>query len=308
MKIITLLPVKNEDWILKTSLQNFSSFSDVIIIADQNSEDKTIEIANSFPKVKVINNPHTGHSNKVRWLLLDEARKIEGEKLIICLDADELISPDCVSEMIKYKDEAPVSFSSMWMQAWNGMTEYRTDGAWGNNYKQFAFFDDGKVDYIREEVINDHTNRIPEIKKFVTIKHPIIHLQLLAKRRSETKQVWYMCNELVKGLNPYKINLKYSISRYDAKVETNKIPNEFLNHITIEDMSIFDSEDNMRMNEILSLFKKYNVQYFESLDIWHIPELSKIFTETANRKPRPKILPKWIVLLNNIKNKIRYSL
>jgi hypothetical protein len=42
-----------------------------------------------------------GHSNKVRWLLLEEARKIEGNNLIFCIDADEVLSPNLISDYRK---------------------------------------------------------------------------------------------------------------------------------------------------------------------------------------------------------------
>jgi GTP:adenosylcobinamide-phosphate guanylyltransferase len=76
MKIIIASPVKNEEWILPSTLKNFSSFADHIILADQKSTDKTREICARFEKVTVIDNPFKGYTNEIRWMLLDEARKI----------------------------------------------------------------------------------------------------------------------------------------------------------------------------------------------------------------------------------------
>ena len=41
-KIIVVTPIKNEDWILDRFLSVTSQFADLIIIADQNSTDKSM--------------------------------------------------------------------------------------------------------------------------------------------------------------------------------------------------------------------------------------------------------------------------
>jgi ribosomal silencing factor RsfS len=56
MKKIVLMPIKNEDWILNFSLSQISKWADYIIIADQNSIDRSIEICKRFKKVSIIKN------------------------------------------------------------------------------------------------------------------------------------------------------------------------------------------------------------------------------------------------------------
>jgi glycosyltransferase involved in cell wall biosynthesis len=176
MKVITLLPIRNEAWILPHTLKNFSSFSDVIIVADQNSQDGSKDICKQFEKVRVIENTLTGHSNQVRWMLLDEARMIPGNNLIVCLDADEMIDPRFVDE-ITSKAQPGQGFSSQWLQLWNAGKSYRTDGPWKDARKVFAFWDDRTTNYLREEVVNDHTGRIPQTESIIEIDSPILHLQ-----------------------------------------------------------------------------------------------------------------------------------
>jgi len=91
MKIIALMPVKNEAWILPYTLESLSKICDHIIIADQNSDDGSFEIYKKFSKVEVITNNEKIHSNKVRWSLLDRAREYEGKNIILNVDADEFI-------------------------------------------------------------------------------------------------------------------------------------------------------------------------------------------------------------------------
>ena len=48
MKIIALLPVRNEAWMLPHSLACLSAFCDVVLVSDQDSEDESREICRAF--------------------------------------------------------------------------------------------------------------------------------------------------------------------------------------------------------------------------------------------------------------------
>ncbi|PYS70680.1 MAG: hypothetical protein DMF69_12770 [Acidobacteria bacterium] len=75
-RIIVLVPVRNEAWILKTFLECASLWADHIIVADQSSTDGSTEIAAAFPKVTVIENPLPHYS------------EVERQQLLICADCD----------------------------------------------------------------------------------------------------------------------------------------------------------------------------------------------------------------------------
>lgn len=66
---------------------------DYIIVADQGSTDGLRDIAASFPKVILIDNPSKEFNEpEGQKILLEEARRIPGRRLIIALDADEFIT------------------------------------------------------------------------------------------------------------------------------------------------------------------------------------------------------------------------
>ncbi|MDB5260134.1 MAG: hypothetical protein JWN37_365 [Candidatus Nomurabacteria bacterium] len=310
MKVITLVPVKNEEWILPYSLKNFSSFSDVIIMADQRSTDNTVAICKTFDKVRVIENPYKEHTNEIRWLLLDEARKYEGDKIIICLDADELISPDAIIEMKRWAADtnSPIGFSSRWIQAYGSIKTYREDGVWKDNYKPFAFLDSPSLDYNRVTVTNDHAPRIPYIENMHVLSSPIIHLQYLARLRSELKQAFYMCKELLEGRSPRAINYRYSAAKFSNKIPIKSIDEKWLAGIQIPGNDIFASYDPNKLSDIRHLFDQKGILYFENLDIWDIELLKKDFVEKTGRLPYPKKYPLFLVKANNIKNKIKSAI
>lgn len=313
MKVIVTCPVKNEEWVLRYTLKNFSSFADLIIIADQSSTDKTLEICKEFEKVKVIHNHFKGYTNEVRFMLLDEARKEPGEKLVVCLDADEQIAPSFVEEMKQHilakKDTKTVSFYSEWLQMYGSTTTYRIDGIWKNNYKTFAFFDDPSLDYNRHYITQEHIPRVPETSYTVQLKAPIVHLQWLARKRSETKQALYMCTERVENWDPRKTNNRYSVAKFLDNLPLATIEEKYLDQVyfpSSEDLATFDK---VKLDDMLRLFKEHGSLFFEPLDIWHIKELREYFEKENGRKPyKIKVFPAWLVKINNIKNKVKYAI
>lgn len=95
---IVLTPVRNEAWVLRAFLEATSLWADYIIIADQMSTDGSREIAKEYPKVILIDNDRQEmHQAATRRLLFEEAKKIEGDKILFALDADEFLAGDFVN-------------------------------------------------------------------------------------------------------------------------------------------------------------------------------------------------------------------
>ena len=309
MKVITLLPVKNEGWILRSTLKNMSDFSDHIIIADQNSTDDSLSIYKEFEKVTVIQNNNQNHNNSVRWQLLDFARERFGnENLIICIDADEMIQPEAIQFMKDHivKDSTrSISFTFPWIQLWGTTEKHRADSVWKNNYKAIAFLDDGTVDYERKKVLNDHTGRVPKCMKEIKVdRFPLLHYQYIDLRQAEIKQAWYRCSELMSGNDPKKINHKYSVAKNDTKVVLQSAKKEWFKNLPTIQIQ-YDIETDWRYEEIIRWFDSKGIEFFEPLDIWHAKNLKEIFIEKIGRLPKPKKFPSWLVWLNTIKNIIK---
>ncbi len=92
--IVVITPVKNEDWIIDRFLKITSEFADCIIIADQDSTDNTKEIYKKYPHIHLIENKSNQYNEATRQLiLLEKARElIKGKKIILALDADEILA------------------------------------------------------------------------------------------------------------------------------------------------------------------------------------------------------------------------
>lgn len=309
MKVITLLPAKNEGWIIRSTLKNMSDFSDHIIIADQNSTDDSIEIYKEFEKVTVIQNNNQNHNNSVRWRLLAYAREKFGkENLIICVDADEMIQSVAIQhikDQITKDATTSISFTFPWIQLWSTTEKYRVDGVWKNNRKGIAFLDDGVVDYERKTVLNDHTGRVPTCQKEIKIdKFPLLHYQYIDLKQSEIKQAWYRCSELISGNEPKKINHKYSVAQNNSKVKLESVDQNWLTELPLITFE-YNLDQDWRYIEMQNWFNTKGILFFEPLEIWNIKELHDRFLKETGREPKPKRYPKFLILLNTIKNKLK---
>ncbi len=91
--IIVVTPVRNEAWVIDAFLTCASSWADYILLADQHSDDGTREIASRYEKVRLIDNDLAEMNQAAtRELLFREVDKIEGDKIVFALDADEFLS------------------------------------------------------------------------------------------------------------------------------------------------------------------------------------------------------------------------
>jgi len=295
MKVIGLMPVRNESWILRITLEVLSEICDSIIVADQASDDDTREICKDFASVVLIHNKETGHSNKVRWQLLDAARSFDGNNLLLSIDADEIIPPSLFKESIaRIKSQLVLGqgLEFLWVQLWKSPNYWRDDkSVWSNNWKTVAFLDDRKVDYDRDNVvINDHTSRVPRPANVGACRLdgvPLLHLQWAAWERAQLKQAWYRCAELLNGINPKAINDKYAITLDDPSARLSRVPSAWLEGIQVQSLKAQMSiRSSWHLNEIVHWFDQRGVEFFEPLEIWHVPQLREEFHRRTRRMPR----------------------
>jgi len=314
MKTIVLIPVKNEAWIIGNTLQNIAPHVDLVIIADQQSTDTTREICSRFDNVHIIDNHGTTHNNSVRWLLLEEARKYGEHNLIICIDADEVISPKAIEQMrsmVKNKSAEPGDvFSFLWLQLWQDPYHFMKEGPWKDNYKDIAFVDaPGKNEYRKDIVINDHTSRVPDSKigKRITSSYPLLHFHFLAWKRNQLKQAWYRCTELMHGTrSARRINNTYRITLFDYKVPVYALEPDWYSGI-IMPTNIESATNEYYLNEMFGMFKDKSIEFFEGLQIWHIAELKDYFIKHVGREPIPEVFPRWVSQLNEVRHLIRQT-
>ncbi|HWA52027.1 MAG TPA: glycosyltransferase family 2 protein [Patescibacteria group bacterium] len=96
MKLSVVLAVRNEEANLANCLESIKAIADEIVIVDEHSTDKTVEIAKKF-KARVYEEPHHEIFHITKQKALDYAK---GE-WILQLDADEIITSELREEIEK---------------------------------------------------------------------------------------------------------------------------------------------------------------------------------------------------------------
>jgi hypothetical protein len=294
VKVIALLPVKNEAWVLEHTLACLSSFCDVVMVHDQQSEDRSREIGKRFPKVVWIESAQSQICEQARWQLWDAARQYDGTNLLWCTDADELVSPRLA---VRFLDQQQAQLAAgtvidcLYCHFWNGPTRYRTGlGQYTPYWKPVAIVDDRRVNYDRSRALPLHEERVPISPDSPRVRAegaPVLHLQWLLPNRSQTRQAWYRCREWMQGgQSAATINSFYSITLPSWYVQTAPIPRDWLDGVTLPDTAI-DGEPSWQEADILKWFNERGVEFFEPLEIWHIVRLGDEFRRRVGRSPRP---------------------
>lgn len=306
--VICLTPIKDEAWILERFLKCASVWADHIVIADQQSSDESKDIARSFPKVTLIENKSESFNEPERQqLLIGEARKFPGPKILLTLDADEFLSSNFLTspewETILRSPEGTV-IRFQWLEVFadtSGLCYFRFP--WD---PPIGLVDDGSAH--KGSAI--HSVRVPWKAGAVTLmptQIKLLHYCLLDRERFQSRIRWYQCFEYLNA-NKRPINL-YRFYHQDLSVAPNAIapvPKEWLEGYEQHgiDMSSVRRQGAYRWDqEVLQMFEKYGTARFKRLGIWdanwtqlhrelYPQEPTKTITDP--RRPLHRAVHKWL--------------
>jgi glycosyltransferase involved in cell wall biosynthesis len=292
MKIIGLMPVRNEAFLLPHSLASLSGFCDVVIVSDQNSDDNSVEICRGFPKVIVLESSEN-QGDRARWRLLDASRNYDGHNLLWWSDADELLSPtlwnksfDAAADELRTGTALECLFHNLW----GSQRRYRNEPSFYHpNWMVMGVVDDRQADYDRSLSLSLHQPRVPVSPGADVIKRndlPVLHLQWLFARRNQMRQAWYRCREWIENQkSAANINRFYSVTLPPRFVHTDPVPEHWIQDLTFPDLSA-DLETTWQEREIFEWFDRYGIDFFEPLEIWHVKKLQREFRRRLQRRPR----------------------
>lgn len=274
IKIICLTPIKNEIWILERFLKCSSIWADYIIIADQQSEDGSREIARNYSKVIWIDNhSQTFNESERQKLLLETARRIPGQRLLIALDADEALTANFMNDP-EWNTvlQAPVGtvIRFQWANLLPDMCSY-----WTPTYDfAMGFMDDGSEHTGRKI----HSPRIPVPAQASTLmlkNIKVLHYQYTDWERMKSKHRWYQCWERLNQPSRRAIDIYRQYHHMDdlPQQTIHPLPQEWLSGYEqqgIDMTSIYREGVFWWDQEVLAWFAQYGSATFKREAIWDV--------------------------------------
>jgi glycosyltransferase involved in cell wall biosynthesis len=299
MKVIALMPVKNEEWLLNLVLTQLKLFVDEIVVLDDHSTDNTINILKSYD---VIIKHHTestfsdSHS-ATRQKLLDIGRKRGGTHFVF-LDADEAFTTNFLNNFRSLLKTLKPGQKVLleWLCLWKSAFKYRKDNSvWSNNFKDFIFCDDGFSNYTDAKF---HEGRTPEVNnedntiKIDTSQGAVLHFQFVPFKRFQMKQAHKRCRDIAldSNLDAIAVNRRYEITLDDNNAKCVDIPAHWIKNLK-GISKLKDADVGWYYQDILRFFSQKGIEFFEPLQIWHVPELYDEFVKQVGREPRSNLQP-----------------
>lgn len=271
-KIYCLTPVKDEAWILERFLKCASLWADVIIIADQQSTDGSREIAQSFEKVHLIENMSADFNEPQRQaLLIDEARRFEGDKILFALDADEIITANFMqSNEWRSALESPAG-TAIHFRCANILPEF--DRCWYHRQEfPWGFVDDG-TEHVGRAI---HSVRLPVQagrKALVLNDVKVMHYQYTDWARMESKHRWYLAWEWLNSKRRSQLGLYRIYNHMNAfkDISYQPLDREWLTGYQEQgiDMTSVNRQGVYRWDKlVLDLMVEHGPRAFKKLPIW----------------------------------------
>lgn len=280
--LIVITPIRNEAWVLDAFLTSTSSWADYIILADQHSSDGSREIAAKYDKVVLVDNdlPEMNQA-AARLVLFQEVDKIEGDKIVFALDADEFLS-DSFENTTGWKRILESSPNEIYSFKWLNLY-----GDYGHSlpdliYKEWAFHFESATnlaqEYSRCEKRSVHEMRVPclptDRARYVEI-HDIrfVHLAGLNQIRQGNKSAFYQVHT-VANFSRRKSAVSLFRTYNPSRPKTIALEQEaLLNSPAVRNLVRSDDVGRYYIDEMLTIFKREGLKKFLKLDIWDNPYL-----------------------------------
>jgi glycosyltransferase involved in cell wall biosynthesis len=277
--IVVLTPVRNEEANIERFLSVTTRFADHIILADQNSSDATRDRAKQFPKTAIIQNLCAQYDESERLkLLFEEARgTFVGAKVILVLDADEILASDYTnsSDWEKFIGASPGT--TLWLEK----PDLIGNGERCIRYKEtypYGFCDDGlpfDANWI-------HSYRVPlreGAPRFISQEIKLLHYAFRSPKIQRIKMAFYSMLEKERGATGFIETLRrrrnYPADKdYTTAGCVEPVKEAWFSGweaIGIDMKTVRDEEFCWHAVEVLKMMKKRGESFFWSEDIWDIP-------------------------------------
>ncbi|HXI42052.1 MAG TPA: glycosyltransferase family 2 protein [Bryobacteraceae bacterium] len=211
MRIIAIMPVRNEEWCLGLTARALLMWVDQLIILDHASTDRTRDIMMDLtrdPKnanrLVFLSEPDpTWREMAHRQMLLEMARR-QGATHVVTVDADEVLTGNLLPTIREKIGALPQNavMQLPWVCLRDSIYQQHATGVWSQQYASVAFCDDPRWYWSSSERGGyDFHHRHPMGRNFIpqqAVHFPgggLFHLQFVSKRRLHAKQLHYQLIE-----------------------------------------------------------------------------------------------------------------
>jgi hypothetical protein len=290
LKIIALLPFRNEAHFLPTYVSSVSGVVDEILAVDHGSTDGGSNILRRAGALVELQDPPdviTGRQEGVqRQRLLEWGRQRKGTHFV-CLDADEAFTAPFIRSgraRIGTLGKGEKLYLP-WLSLWRSHKVYDDRGPWAPTWKDFVVHDDGVSSFPQSDLHVPRTAGEPMGERVPIAEGAVFHFQFVNWENFQFKQAWYRCWEyLTTQKKPVEINRIYQASLRANAAKCSPVRLEWVDGLVGLE-SIGDTQA-WQESEIRAWFQEYGPDYFERLEIWHISSLRAAFVEAVGREPR----------------------
>lgn len=296
MKVAALIPFRNESRMLPCCLASLKGVADMVIGMDDHSSDHSGELVRKEGGIVLetegdFSGFSQGKEKVIRQALLDEARR-RGATHFFCIDADEVVTAPFRRygrEMME-RLEPGHKLSLRWITLWGSPRLFR-DGDYSKFHRIY-----------RNVIVRDapdlpsydgflHMPRTPgsdarsNSTKCPLEKGALLHFTAAELLPYQMKMAWYHCVELARRPDEAeRINRFYFRDWDETHLRLKEVPESWLEGIPVDDLP--PCPPSWQWTEMQRLFDEKGVEFFEPLEIWHIPMLREEFIRRTGRPPR----------------------
>jgi hypothetical protein len=210
LKLIGLMPVRNEDWVLGLSARVALQWCDELVIflhaCCDRSESIVYDLQEEFPgRVKFIGNDGDRWDEMAHRQHLIVRARHERATHIAIVDADEILTGNLV-ESIRGLVESMPRGSILQLPGYNlrgDLSRYHANGIWGNRWFSVAFADDPRLGW-RGDRFHHREPMGPMLNPWMPTRQGgggVLHLWGLSERRLIAKHAAYKMVETLRWPN-----------------------------------------------------------------------------------------------------------
>jgi hypothetical protein len=291
MKVVGLMTVRNEDWILGLTLRGAMQIVDEMIVLDHASIDGTAqiihEVAEEFPgriHYQRRDDP-VWREASIRQGLIDDGRKLGGTHFWM-IDADELVTGNIVPEirMMLAALEPGDLLTLPWFPIWGSLDRCRRDGNryWCAKRTIYGFRDHADLQYEARKnrpACDIHTRApISPGKKrehwLDDLRHGVMHFVAAERSRLVAKAAWYKMIETVRfsDVSAEQLNANYNRDLDETELVTVPVEADWWapylpwrKHVHLNRPTWFEWDCQL-------MWRQHGPEKFNGLELWGIPE------------------------------------